>query len=63
MNPTIFYLYEIFKAETKRRGNEWHGDLGDFLYMAAKDALAIHGIYPSVVVLKSGQMAAIKEGE
>jgi hypothetical protein len=63
INPNIFYLYEIFKAEVKRRGNEWHGELGDFLYMAAKDALAIHGIYPSVVVLKSGQTLAVKEGE
>jgi hypothetical protein len=63
INPAIFYLYEIFKAETRRRGNEWNGELGDFLYMAAKDALAIHGIYPSVVVLKSGQTLAVKEGE
>jgi hypothetical protein len=63
MDPVVFYLYEIFKAETRRRGNEWKGDLGDFLCMAAKDALAVHGIYPSVVTLKGGQMAAIKEEE
>jgi hypothetical protein len=63
MDPVVFYLYEIFKAETRRRGNEWKGDLGDFLCMAAKDALAVHGIYPSVVTLKGGQMAVVKEEE
>jgi hypothetical protein len=63
INPAVFYLYEIFKAETKRRGNEWQGEIGDFLYMAAKDALAVHGIYPSVITLKGGQMAVVKEEE
>jgi hypothetical protein len=62
INPAVFYLYEIFKAETRRRGNEWNGDLGDFIYMAVKDALAVHGIYPSVVTLKGSQLAVIKEG-
>jgi hypothetical protein len=56
LNPEIFYFYDVFKAEAERRGNKWEGDFGDFLYMAAKDALTTHGILPAVVRLKEGQL-------
>jgi hypothetical protein len=56
LNPEIFYFYNIFKAEAERRGKKWTGDFGDFIYMAAKDALTTHGILPAIVRLKEGQM-------
>ncbi|MGB9716972.1 MAG: hypothetical protein ACPL4E_00830 [Thermoproteota archaeon] len=40
VNPALFFIYDIFKSEAEKRGHAWDGDLGDFLYMAAKDALA-----------------------
>jgi len=56
LNPEIFYLYSIFKAEAERKGNKWSGEFGDFLYMAAKDVLAVHGLRPAVVALKEGTL-------
>jgi hypothetical protein len=56
LNPEIFYLYSIFKAEAERRGNKWDGDFGDFLYMAAKDLLTVHGLRPAVVAVKEGTL-------
>jgi pyruvate/2-oxoglutarate dehydrogenase complex dihydrolipoamide acyltransferase (E2) component len=56
LNPEIFFLYSIFKAEAERKGNKWDGDFGDFLYMAAKDLLTVHGLRPAVVAVKEGTL-------
>jgi hypothetical protein len=58
LNPEVFYLYNVFKAEVKRRGKEWKGTFGDFVYMAIRDVLKMHGIIPTVLVLKRGQLFA-----
>ena len=56
LNPEIFYLYSIFKAEAERKGNRWDGDFGDFLHMAAKDLLSVHGLRPAVVAVREGTL-------
>jgi uncharacterized C2H2 Zn-finger protein len=58
LNPEVFYLYNVFKAEVKRRGREWKGTFGDFIYMAIRDVLKMHGIIPTVLVLRKGQLFA-----
>lgn len=56
LNPEIFHFYNLFKAEVERRGRKWDGDFSDFLYMAAKDVLTVHGIHPAVVTLSRGNL-------
>ena len=58
LNPEVFHLYNIFKAEVRRRGREWKGTFGDFVYMAIRDVLKMHGIIPTVLVLRKGQLFA-----
>lgn len=57
LNPEIFYRYNVFKAESERRGGKkWTGNFSDFLDMATKDILSVYGIHPTVVSLKGRQI-------
>jgi len=56
LNPEIFWRYNIFKAETERRGRTWGGDFSDFLDLATKDILAVYGIHPTVVSLRGKKL-------
>jgi len=55
LNPEIFHFYNIFKAMSEKRGTKWTGNFGDFLYMAVKDVLTVHGIHPTVMLTKGRQ--------
>ncbi|MCJ7632050.1 hypothetical protein MUP77_06605 [Candidatus Bathyarchaeota archaeon] len=57
LNPEIFYRYSVFKARAEALGNKWDGDFSDFLDIATKDVLTVHGLYPTVLTVgKSGKM-------
>ena len=56
LNPEIFWRYNVFKAETERRGRKWAGNFSDFLDLATKDILAVYGIHPTVVSLKGKKL-------
>jgi len=56
LNPEIFWRYNVFKAETERRGRKWGGDFSDFLDLATKDILAVYGIHPTVVSLRGKKL-------
>ncbi|MCJ7630955.1 hypothetical protein MUP77_00945, partial [Candidatus Bathyarchaeota archaeon] len=57
LNPEIFYRYSVFKAKAESLGNKWDGGFSDFLDIATKDVLSVHGLYPTV--LKAGKSERI----
>ena len=56
LNPEIFHRYNVFKAESARRGRKWEGTFSDWLDMVTRDILKVYGIYPAVVTTKGGKL-------
>ncbi|MCJ7633811.1 hypothetical protein MUP77_15670 [Candidatus Bathyarchaeota archaeon] len=50
LSPAVFHRYSIFQARLAANGTQWHGSFSDFLDLATRATLELHGLYP--VVLK-----------
>lgn len=69
LNPEIFYLYSVFKAQNTRLAKTsgaplWKGDFSDWLYLATKELLASYNIHPTVVATSGNKiMIELPTGE